>query len=327
MSPNSFYSDFDTATWPEPRHPSESDHRTAFQVDRDRVVFSYPFRRLQSKTQVFQFGEYDFYRTRLTHSIEVARIGRSICEYLRERDPALAPDFFVDADLVEAVGLAHDLGHPPFGHVGERKLNALMAPYGGFEGNAQTLRLLCNALYDRADGPRGMSPTRAFADGVLKYKRLYSEAHDARGAPPANHFLYDDQAPVRAFVTGDGRTALDPACEAAREKSIECQIMDWADDAAYCLHDVLDGFKAGFLTPDRVERWASSQKLDDEETALVRKLIDRIHAGTAEPAFASKVGDFIRACRLKRKEHPLGTLTARVRPRCGGPRREGMPPV
>ena len=123
---NSFYNDFDEQRFPDTSLP-ESEYRNAFQIERDRIIFAYPFRKLQSKTQVFQSGEYDFYRTRLTHSIEVAKIGRSICHFLQCSSPHLSHDFHVDPDLTEAICLAHDLGHPPFGHIGERKLNELMA--------------------------------------------------------------------------------------------------------------------------------------------------------------------------------------------------------
>ena len=141
---NGFYTAFDEETLGGPRR---SDYRTPFQVDRDRVIHSHVFRKLQSKTQVFLSGEYDFYRTRLTHSMEVAQIGRSICTWLLTRGAPLAPDFFLESDLVEAVCLAHYLGHPPFGHSGERTLQELMCRHGGFEGNAQTLHLLTETMH------------------------------------------------------------------------------------------------------------------------------------------------------------------------------------
>lgn len=161
---NSFYTPFDTATFGERR--SGDDYRTPFQVDRDRIIHTSAFRRLQSKTQVFLSGQYDFYRTRLTHSIEVAQIGRSICASLKANADQLDDGYFIDSDLVEAVCLAHDLGHPPFGHTGERALNQMMAGHGGFEGNAQTLRMLTETIFSGQN--MGMAPTRAFADGVLK---------------------------------------------------------------------------------------------------------------------------------------------------------------
>src|SRR5216117_2836932 len=136
---NRFYNAFDSETFGAPR---KTDYRNAFQIDRDRIIHAHAFRKLQSKTQVFLSGEYDFYRTRLTHSLEVAQIGRSICHFVQARDASpLRDDYHLDADLVEAVCLSHDLGHPPFGHGGERKLHEMMEEHGGFEGNAQTLRL------------------------------------------------------------------------------------------------------------------------------------------------------------------------------------------
>src|SRR5271168_3177043 len=179
---NRFYGAFDSETFGGER---KSDYRNAFQIDRDRIIHAHAFRKLQAKTQVFLSGEYDFYRTRLTHSIEVAQIGRSICHFLRTEAGPLRDDFTIDGDLVEAVCLAHDLGHPPFGHSGERTLQELMAPWGGFEGNAQTLHLLTGTMYQNERGVRGMQPTRALLDGVLKYKKLYREF----AAPPAHHFL------------------------------------------------------------------------------------------------------------------------------------------
>src|SRR5438067_12816401 len=119
MERNTFYTEQDCATFPETRKEKPDEVRSAFQVDRDRIIFSAAFRRLQSKTQVFHPGEYDFYRTRLTHSLEVAQIGRGICQHLRHTSEFLRDGFFIDGDLVEACCLAHDIGHPPFGHAGE----------------------------------------------------------------------------------------------------------------------------------------------------------------------------------------------------------------
>ena len=239
--------------------PRQGDYRTLFQIDRDRVIHAHAFRKLQSKTQVFLSGEYDFYRTRLTHSIEVAQIGRSICHYLRVQGGPLREDFHIDGELVEGVCLAHDLGHPPFGHSGERTLQELMLPYGGFEGNAQTLHLLTSTLYENETGMRGMQATRALLDGVLKYKKLFREFP----TPPENHFLYDTQEGVRAFVFDEAIPAVLQTGELLNGfKSVECQIMDWADDAAYSLNDIVDGVKAGFLTIERIEQWAAGEGID-----------------------------------------------------------------
>ena len=151
---NRFYSEFDTTPLSVNARTRPDEYRTAFQIDRDRILYTSAFRRLQSKTQVFMSGEYDFYRTRLTHSLEVAQIGRSICTRLKAADHLLGGDYFIDSDLVEAACLAHDIGHPPFGHAGERVLHEIMREMGGFEGNAQTLRLLTETIY----GDKGMNP-------------------------------------------------------------------------------------------------------------------------------------------------------------------------
>lgn len=312
---NRFYGEYDFEHLPGKR--PERDHRSPFQIDRDRVLFSSAFRQLQSKTQVFQSGEYDFYRTRLTHTIEVARIARSIAEYLNRTSERLRPDFFIDPDLVEAVGLAHDLGHPPFGHIGERKLNELMAPMGGFEGNAQTLRIITRLIYARPERPSGMKPTRAFLDGILKYKSLHRELNPApANAPPypENHFLYDEQADERQFVfAGLDLTTFQPE-EIDGWKSIECQIMDWADDTAYSLHDIVDGIKARFITPDSLRDWAEQQNdLTSFQLQTLDDLIDEIRSGGYEPRTGIWIGQFIQACSLSKSQSPVGTLSNRHR--------------
>ena len=308
---NLFYNAFDLTQLdaPGPRDPDPEDHRTLFQIDRDRVMFSHPFRRLQSKTQVFQSGKYDFYRTRLTHSIEVARISRSICEFLHTRfNRLLGEQHCIDIDLLEAIGLSHDLGHPPFGHMGERKLNQLMAAYGGFEGNAQTFRILTELIYPRKLRPRGMRPTRAFLDGILKYKTLFSEAC-LNGTPPENHFIYDDQSQRRAFVIG--AIPVGELGTLNHLKSIECQIMDWADDVAYCLHDILDGIKAGFISCSKLEHWAAERTLEDHQRDYLETLLNMIDKDQVEAIFSTKVGTFIRASSLSPCENFMSEQTRR----------------
>ena len=305
---NHFYNAFDGETQGEPR---KADYRSAFQVDRDRIIHAQAFRKLQSKTQVFLSGEYDFYRTRLTHSMEVAQIGRSICHFLRTQRGLLAEDFYIDGDLVEAVCLAHDLGHPPFGHSGERTLQELMLGWGGFEGNAQTLHLLTNTLYENEAGVRGMQATRALLDGVFKYKKLFSEFP----RPPGNHFLYDPQAKIRAFVFGGA--AIPKSLQAGEKlnafKSVECQIMDWADDAAYSLNDIVDGVKVGFLTLERIETWAEGEAIDPERQRLLDQLGNAIRRDRLEEVFAQKIGGFITACRLRERNNFMAKRTNRYR--------------
>jgi dGTPase len=303
---NTFYSAFDSETFGGAR---KTDYRNAFQIDRDRIIHAHAFRKLQSKTQVFLSGEYDFYRTRLTHSMEVAQIGRSICHFLRTQKGPLRDDFFIDPDLVEAVCLAHDMGHPPFGHSGERTLQELMGRWGGFEGNAQTVHILLETMYQDRQGVRGMQPTRALLDGVLKYKTLYGEF----GKPPANHFLYDTQDGVRRFVFGGERAprALAAGERLNRFKSIECQIMDWADDAAYSLNDIVDGVKAGFLTTDRILAWADGRIDDALGLRLLDELLDAIRTDRLAGIFSARIGSFITACRLRARDNFMAARTRR----------------
>ncbi|MFP4261236.1 MAG: dGTP triphosphohydrolase [Opitutales bacterium] len=297
---NRFYQAFDTERFPEPAQPADGEYRSPFEIERDRIVFSYPFRRLQSKTQVFQSGEYDFYRTRLTHSIEVAKIGRSICHYLKERSEQLGPDFYIDPDLVEAICLAHDLGHPPFGHIGERKINELMASHGGFEGNGQTLRILTELIYERPGRTKGIAPTRAFLDGVLKYKALHSERMKEDARPPKNHFIYDEQSVWREVVFGQKEAPPDLGSAKALNhfKSIECQIMDWADDTAYSLHDIVDGIHARYINVGSVREWAAGQTLDAAAQEQIETLCEVIRDGRYEPYFGSRIGRFVHGCHL-----------------------------
>jgi len=308
MPQNRFYNAFDMQEWGSNR---KSDYRTPFQIDRDRIIHAHAFRKLQSKTQVFLSGEYDFYRTRLTHSMEVAQIGRSICAFLLSRGEPLADDFYIDPDLVEACCLSHDMGHPPFGHSGERTLQELMKRRGGFEGNAQTLHLLCETIYQNEKGVKGMQPTRALLDGILKYKKLYTEFP----MPPLNHFIYDGQAPVRDWVFGGTRVpgTLMRGAALNEFKSVECQIMDWADDAAYSLNDIVDGVRAGFLTVERIERWAAGEAIGAPEQKHLDSLFDAIRRDRLENTFSHKIGVFIQSCRLRTRENFMAEKTNRYR--------------
>ncbi|MDB4500693.1 dNTP triphosphohydrolase [Akkermansiaceae bacterium] len=306
---NRFYGAFDIER--ESGKSDERDFRTPFQVDRDRVLHTPAFRRMQSKTQVFWSGEYDFYRTRLTHSLEVAQIGKSICRWLKHSSDLLSDDFYVDEDLIEAVCLSHDLGHPPFGHAGERSLNHFMADYGGFEGNAQTLRLLTDRIFSQSR--TGMDPTRSFMDGVLKYKSLWSELKTSKGKLPGNHFLYDHQVGRLTWAMGeqDFPAELVPGDVRDSFKSIECQIMDWADDTAYSLNDLADSVRAGFLTVEKVERWAEKKGVDFGEESPMGKLILAIRGGRIEPFVGKRIGKFIRSAHLESDATFLSAMSHR----------------
>lgn len=307
QSENGFYSEFDTQCLTKERR---EDYRSPFEIDRDRIIHTSAFRRMQAKTQVFLSGEYDFYRTRLTHSLEVAQIGRSICKYLRHGSPLLSPDFYVDSHLVEAICLSHDLGHPPFGHAGERTLNRLMKPYGGFEGNAQTLRLVTKTIYSSEQDRSGMNPTRAFVDGILKYKTLRGQWEN-----PENHFLYDEQKVFVEFALGGNPIPheLTPGKKLNSFRSIECQIMDWSDDAAYSLNDLADGIHSGIINKEKIERWATEQSVGGEESRHVEALIGAITSGRVERTIAAKIGNFIQACSLDKRNNFLSETTCRYR--------------
>jgi dGTPase len=227
------YSPGDTDRWV--AEPPKRAGRTEFQRDRARVLHSSALRRLAAKTQVVRAGSGDFPRTRLTHSLECAQIGR-------ELGAALG----CDPDLVDAACLAHDLGHPPFGHNGESALAALADPggmlaCGGFEGNAQSLRLLTR-LEPKIPGA-GLNLTRATLDAALKYPWFPEEAPAAPGNPtvhlPAKYGAYHCDISAFEWIR---------AGAPGRRRCLEAQVMDWADDVAYSVHDVEDGLQAGLIS-------------------------------------------------------------------------------
>jgi dGTPase len=223
------YSPWDEERWVS--EPAKNPRRSAFQRDRARVLHSSGLRRLGAKTQVVAPGTDDFVRTRLTHSLEVAQVGRELARYLG-----------CDPDIVDTACLSHDLGHPPFGHHGETILDALCKDIGGFEGNAQTLRLVTRiepkVIAD--DGrPAGLNLTRASLDALTKYPWPRSEATIGRRESGVRKFgVYDDDTAVFDFY----RDGIDNG-----KRCIEAQVMDLADDISYSVHDVEDAIVAGHL--------------------------------------------------------------------------------
>jgi dGTPase len=304
--PDDFYRAFDRECLLNAFNPERrQDYRSVFQQDLGRILFTGAFRRLQAKTQVFQAGEYDFYRTRLTHSLDVASVAKSIAVWLESRDPAVR----VDSHLLEAICLAHDIGHPPFGHAGERVLNELMEPYGGFEGNAQTLRILTRTIYSNPEGRGGMSPSRALLDGVLKYKRL----HRDRGVD-THHFIYDDQAEILDFCFGGADLAArlgEAGVNAFR--SLECRIMDLADDVAYSCFDIVDGTNARFLTPERLRAWRGRNEagLDDPRRKHLEALVAMMTEGKVEARMNRVIGELIQSASLAPVENFMSGRTRR----------------
>jgi len=206
-------------------------HRTDFERDRARILHSAGLRRLASKTQVVAPNTDDFVRNRLTHSLEVAQIGRELGGMLG-----------CDPDVVDAACLSHDLGHPPFGHNGESALNRLAQHIGGFEGNAQTLRLLTRLEPKVLTGegrPAGLNLTRAVLDATCKYPwRAHEAPLRADGARSPKFGVYEDDVPVFEWLR-DGAPA--------RTKCLEAQVMDLADDISYSVHDMEDAIASGLV--------------------------------------------------------------------------------
>ncbi|HEY4205137.1 MAG TPA: deoxyguanosinetriphosphate triphosphohydrolase [Xanthobacteraceae bacterium] len=206
--------------------PSES--RSAFRRDCDRVIHSTAFRRLKHKTQVFVFHEGDHYRTRLTHSLEVAQIAR-----------ALARRLGLEEDLTEALALAHDLGHPPFGHAGERALDRCLEAYGGFDHNAQTLRVV-TSLEHRYPAFDGLNLTWETLEGVVKHNGPLT---DKTGAAIGRYR-------ARGLPVGIADFNAQYDLELWSFASLEAQVAALADDIAYDAHDIDDGLRAGLFTVD-----------------------------------------------------------------------------
>ena len=288
--------------------PAKRPGRTEFMRDRARVIHSAALRRLAAKTQVAVPWENDFQRTRLSHSLECAQIGRELGESLG-----------ADPDLLETACLSHDMGHPPFGHNGEEALAEVATPCGGFEGNAQSFRLLTRIEAKTVDAngkSLGLNLTRASLDAATKYPW-------ARAENPRKFGVYDDDTEIFNWVR-EGAPA--------GRKCIEAQIMDWSDDCAYSVHDLEDAIFAGqvsvtnfdrdfdILYKEMVDGYKSDATKEEVAAALTRlqnlscwpASFDRTHRALArlKDTTSQLIGRFVLAAELEtRKVHGDGPLT------------------
>lgn len=293
--------------------PAKRPGRGDFARDRARVLHSSALRRLGGKTQVVGPDTGDFARTRLTHSLEVAQVGRE-----------LATSLGCDPDVVDTACLAHDLGHPPFGHLGERVLAEVAAGIGGFEGNAQTLRLLTRLepkVHTAAGRPAGLNLTRASLDAATKYPWRAGRAPDGG----EKFGVYEDDAEVFTWLRRGAP---------GRRRCLEAQVMDLADDIAYSVHDVEDAVVGGWLDPAvlldpgrrrdvvaMARAWYLPQAGDDELGQALDSLRDndfwvsrpdptRRGLAALKDMSSQLIGRFCRAAeRATRQAAPAGALT------------------
>ena len=228
--------------------------RDDFSKDRDRIVHSRAFRKLQTKTQMFGTVWMPHFFSRCTHSLQVSQIGRTIAKKVLHDNPTL-PKMELHPELIEAICLAHDIGHPPFGHAGEKVLNKKMESFGGFEGNAQTFReLTCNAQRkkDHEGQQVGLNLSRATLLGILKYPWTHEQAKEEG---ESKFSIYQDLASSYGNWLFD---SLEPPAggflkfRKEAPKTLACSIMDIADTIAYSVHDLQDAFASGFLRSDKV---------------------------------------------------------------------------
>lgn len=265
----------------------KQDHRSPYQRDRARILHSAAFRRLQSKTQVMGSGQSDFYRTRLTHSLEAAQIGSGISAQLRAKYPKLTTELFPSDDtLIESICLAHDIGHPPFGHGGEVALHYMMRDFGGFEGNGQTFRIV--SKLEPFSENFGMNLARRTLLGLVKYPKTIDELQQ----PKTNKVLSSHRAlkasewhPPKGLFVDDLQCLkwmLSPLSESDKAlfqqtrqhtgqhdktifKSLDCSMMELADDIAYGIHDLEDAIVTGVVNQTDFEQHVITrlQQLDD----------------------------------------------------------------
>lgn len=279
------------SVWSERRSGAESmrpgDQRTPWQRDRARILHSAAFRRLQAKTQILGIGQNDFYRTRLTHSLEAAQIGTGLVSQLRSKTSAGLNGILPADALMEALCLAHDIGHPPFGHGGETALNYKMLNHGGFEGNGQTLRIV--AKLEPYTQQHGMDLSRRTLLGLLKYPVLQPQLSLAP-LPLQNPLNLTPWKPAKAIFAADSDildwilaplsandrnlfqqvdTLEQSPFIKSRYKSLDASIMELADDIAYGVHDLEDAIVLGNISENQ---WQANSDWDNLPTALAQQM-------------------------------------------------------
>ena len=309
----------------------DGDHRSPYQRDKARVLHSAAFRRLQAKTQVLGVGLSDFYRTRLTHSLEASQIGNGICGQLEGKYPELTAELELDSNLIEALCLAHDIGHPPFGHGGEVALNYMMLKNGGFEGNGQTFRIVTKL--EPYTEHQGMNLSRRTILGLIKYPGFVEALQNYQ--QPIPHELHANRRveanlwhPPKALFSCDkdmfdwlvnplteGDKALIQGVKEApdrhsktRYKSFDCSIMELADDIAYGIHDLEDSIVMGIVSQRHFEEEvvAPIEALDvpwlsGSIKSLSDKLFSNLHH-VRKNAIGALVNCFITAIEIKNIE-------------------------
>lgn len=300
----------------------EGDHRTPFQRDKARILHSAAFRRLQAKTQVLGVGMSDFYRTRLTHSLEASQIGQGIAAQLRSKYPELTEQLQLNDTLIEALCLAHDIGHPPFGHGGEVALHYKMREHGGFEGNGQTFRIVTKLEPYTADA--GMNLSRRTLLGLIKYPNFINALHKPNNSadsvelahrqiqagqwhPPKG--LYQCDADIFNWLLEPLNTAdkqrfmqfnpTDAGHSKTQYKSFDCSIMELADDVAYGIHDLEDAIVMGIVNQSQFIAEVAqpiaqlnSGWLSDNIMQLAHKLFSDLHHERKD-AIGALVNSFI----------------------------------
>ena len=314
-----------------------------YQRDRARIIHSASFRSLQSKTQVLGLGESDFYRTRLTHSLEVAQVGSGICEWLRDQDALqdyrdLIPSF----SLIEAICLAHDIGHSPFGHGGEVAMNTMMRDHGGFEANGQTLRIL--AHLGEYSPNSGLDLTRRTMLGTIKYPTCYSEACRYPDTPEGGNLLnIDHWSPPKCLYDSERDVLnwlLEPfdAADTTRflsldtdrhghartlYKAFDTSIMELADDIAYGVHDLEDALALGLVVRETWQDQVVSvlESLDENPISSrideFTRLLFSDNAKDRKHAISRLVGYLIRSITISDQglfNHSLLRLQASMEP-------------